>query len=504
MSSAVGRCVRGVGLPTAVLAAVALTLPHLSRADEPATASGDQALGRKLFHREWRPNDERSPAGDGLGPMFNESSCVACHNQGGSGGGGPSSQNVDILTADIEAPPRLGSSLTSLIVWGVTGIATKSLTPERHGKRAERIARELDKIHPGLAATPSVVLHRSSTDLKYAVWLRKTQFAETGLSVDEDEQEAVRSKVQFGPEFKFQAASRGDGFTVSHSQRNPTALFGAGWIDSIPAAAIESAAGSRNEDFPEILGRVGQTADGAIGRFGWKCQTATLREFVFQACSVELGLEVPGHRQGSNPLSPESESAGLDLTEQECLALTAYVSALPRPTKPMADSDAERDYLDAGSKWFAAIGCAVCHRADLGEVDGLYSDLLLHDMGPELADTGAYSMFQSSPSLPPIANAAEADGKSQAVTRAATARREQWRTPPLWGCRSSGPYLHDGRAESLEEAIAMHGGEAQKTSNRFFSLSPNHRQTVLAFLKSLSAPGEFAPPAADESDDAQK
>jgi CxxC motif-containing protein (DUF1111 family) len=99
MSSTIVRCVRGVGLPTVALAVLGLTTPSSCHAEQTPSVSGDQALGRELFHREWRPNDDRSPAGDGLGPMFNESSCVACHNQGGSGGGGPSSQNVDILSA---------------------------------------------------------------------------------------------------------------------------------------------------------------------------------------------------------------------------------------------------------------------------------------------------------------------------------------------------------------------------------------------------------------------
>src|SRR5262249_54824392 len=64
-----------------------------------ASASADLALGRELFLREWVPNDPRSHGGDGLGPVFNDSSCVACHNQGGPGGGGPASKNVDLLSA---------------------------------------------------------------------------------------------------------------------------------------------------------------------------------------------------------------------------------------------------------------------------------------------------------------------------------------------------------------------------------------------------------------------
>src|SRR4029077_1663319 len=79
------------------------TSPGLLSAAEPGapkTPSAEElALGRELFLREWLPNDPRSHGGDGLGPVFNDSSCVACHNLGGPGGGGPASKNVDILSA---------------------------------------------------------------------------------------------------------------------------------------------------------------------------------------------------------------------------------------------------------------------------------------------------------------------------------------------------------------------------------------------------------------------
>ncbi len=75
----------------------------LSAADEPAgqtkPTTEELSLGREIFLREWLPNDPRSHGGDGLGPVFNDTSCVACHNMGGAGGGGPASKNVDIVTA---------------------------------------------------------------------------------------------------------------------------------------------------------------------------------------------------------------------------------------------------------------------------------------------------------------------------------------------------------------------------------------------------------------------
>ena len=68
------------------------------------------------------------------------------------------------------------------------------------------------------------------------------------------------------------------------------------------------------------------------------------------------------------------------------------------------------------------------------------------------------------------------------------ARRLEWRTPPLWGIRDSAPYLHDGRAATLDQAIAFHRGEADRSSDLYFELNAEEREQVRAFLHSLAAP----------------
>jgi CxxC motif-containing protein (DUF1111 family) len=164
-----------------------------------------------------------------------------------------------------------------------------------------------------------------------------------------------------------------------------------------------------------------------------------------------------------------------------------------------------------GEKQFAKIGCAACHQANLGEVRGMYSDLLLHDLGPENADSGSYGVFQPQSSgddaddplaglngdIPQIPfqsvfqpNVAQAKAEEQIPEKMIGAGRQEWRTPPLWGVRDSAPYLHDGRAKSLEQAIAFHGGEGQLSANRFYRLKAEERAQVLTFLRSLVAPGE--------------
>jgi CxxC motif-containing protein (DUF1111 family) len=110
----------------------------------------------------------------------------------------------------------------------------------------------------------------------------------------------------------------------------------------------------------------------------------------------------------------------------------------------------------------------------VGDIDSIYSDLLLHDMGPALSDSGGYY------------------GISEPKSTTNGVKSQEWRTPPLWGFRDSGPYLHDGRAENLEEAVALHGGEATNSAKRFFKLLPAERLRVQAFLRSLAPRGVAA------------
>jgi CxxC motif-containing protein (DUF1111 family) len=154
----------------------------------------------------------------------------------------------------------------------------------------------------------------------------------------------------------------------------------------------------------------------------------------------------------------------------------------------------EAKHLEAGRSTFASIGCTGCHAAKVGDVAGIYSDLLLHDMGPELGDEGSYDGSGSDGDDEPLtprrglAQNGGQPGKAVAVRSPKGATRREWRTPPLWGFRDSGPYLHDGRAQTLEQAVAMHGGQGQPSANRFFQLSPRERLQVESFLKSLVAP----------------
>ena len=283
-------------------------------------------------------------------------------------------------------------------------------------------------------------------------------------------------------------------FVVSRSQRNPTPLFGLGLIDSIPDEAILALEKRQAKESPETRGRVSRLKDGRIGRLGWKGQTANVEDFVLNACAVEVGLEVPGHHQAMTPQAPKYRADGLDLTAEECSALVTYVRSLPQPVERRPSAVAEAKHLDAGRATFAAVGCANCHTPNLGNVQGIYSDLLLHDMGQEMGDEGSYAE-----DTPPTTMSRWFPGSCPTwprTVRPRPRRRPSSGAPParsgrprrLWGFRDSGPYLHDGRAQTLDEAVAMHGGQGAAAAQRYFQLTPREQQQVQAFLKSLVAP----------------
>ena len=128
---------------------------------------------------------------------------------------------------------------------------------------------------------------------------------------------------------------------------NPTPLFGVDLIDRIPDAVIEAAARRRHAGWPQIKGRPSRLADGRVGRFGWKAQTASLGEFVRAAAAVEMGLEVPGHDQAADPRVPPLKASGLDMDAADCDALVAYVRSLPAP-KPIARQSEGRSGAQGG------------------------------------------------------------------------------------------------------------------------------------------------------------
>jgi CxxC motif-containing protein (DUF1111 family) len=199
---------------------------------------------------------------------------------------------------------------------------------------------------------------------------------------------------------------------------------------------------------------------------------ASLSDFVRAACANELGL---GNSSQAQPtpiyVTAAYVPATPDLTDLQCDQLTAFCASLPRPVERLSPGISAKQAA-AGKKLFQTIGCADCHTPKLGDVDGLYSDLLLHEMGHDLVGGGSYG----DPPVPVAGSPGEQLSPSE------------WRTPPLWGVADSAPYMHDGRAATLEEAIRMHGGQSGRAAHNFTSLGEAEQAQVIAFLKTLRAP----------------
>jgi CxxC motif-containing protein (DUF1111 family) len=392
--------------------------------------------GAILFKHEWTPNDPLAKGGDGLGPVYNATSCVACHNQGGVGGAGGVQHNVTTFTVRPELArgrPREG-------VVHARGVRTQET---------------LAQVDPSLPAIAQPTL---------------AQLVPTPGSRSRD-----LLPMPLG---------------VQVSQRNTPALFGAKLIDEIPDQEIIAnerrerlrwgLAPADGEERP--VGRALHRPGGRVGHFGWKAQSGSLPDFVVAACANELGLGNPGQAQ-PRPLGwPGYRPPGLDLTTEQCDQITAFVASLPRPEERLPEIPAARDDARAGKKLFAEAGCADCHTPDVGSVEGVYSDLLLHRMGEPLEGGGSYNDPPPGcrPARPPPASPPDPsdDGPTPG----------EWRTPPLWGVADSAPYLHDGRAATLEEAIKLHGGQAARSARRFQALAPADQARLVAFLKTLRAP----------------
>ena len=457
-----------------------------------ATASLEKRVaqekeGRELFVRDWsKPDSKPAPGGDGLGPMFNDVSCVACHEQGGTGGGGSVQKNVRLLH-----------------LVAVTGAPLRTTVTTETNQKTRL------QVHPDLSGVTSLVLHRhqfkDGAELsEYQTWLgqrlpRHLVDRSFHLPLAGDAMVSAMANRSETPS----NLHRVEGLPVRMTERNTPALFGAGLIDLIPDSAIvEQAERQKKHNAPLITGRVPTNASGEIGRFGWRGQVSSLKEFVMTACSVELGLNVPGHQQARPVVAREKvfEAVGengrrfvaakLDLTQEQCDSLTEYVANLPAPQMARSANLNQAKSIQRGSSLFEKVGCAVCHVPDVGGVTGLFSDLLLHDMGPNLSDPLPAIPELDERITPGNGSAYGQSFRIELVKNITTNIHQEWRTPPLWGAGSSAPYLHDGRAATLDQAIQAHGGEGQRSAEAFRSLKPDERRELTDFLRSLAAPGD--------------
>ena len=260
-------------------------------------------------------------------------------------------------------------------------------------------------------------------------------------------------------------------------QRLTTPLFGAGLIEAIADEDILLNAQRRKPD--GVRGRAALVTDvvsgkARVGRFGWKAQQATLLAFAGDAYVNEMGVT---SRLFPLENAPNGNAALLARFDK-----VAGVEDVVDPLTGKGDIDHAADFMRflapppplrmslsaaAGGRLFEQIQCSACHlpmmytgankiAALSHQPVPLFSDLLLHDMG------------------------ALGDGIEQG-----TAKGAEMRTAPLWGLRARAPYLHDGRAKTVSEAIRAHGGEAAASRDRFNKLGAVQLQQLLDYLNAI-------------------
>ncbi len=357
----------------------------------------DQVTAFKLGLRSFSTTETRD---DGLGPIFNGTSCAECHKAGAIGGAG-----IDLTVARVS---RIGGMRNGKY----------SDLPELGGPVMQaRSLREFDTSCPISGETPP----------------READY-------------------------------------VSH--RITTPLFGAGLIEAIPAATILARAGQTDADGVHGVANIvhnPETGQDEVGRFGWKAQHSSLHLFAGDAYLNELGVTSKSFPNDNLPQGkpipagwgptafPEDQDGDVE-------NFTAFMQFLAPPNRRLPLTP----LVQYGEQVFNGIRCGACHLPKMqtgpnavaalsGQTVPLYSDLLLHRMGRNLAD-----------------------GIQQGQ-----AKGDQFRTAPLWGLSRRQFYLHDGRAMTIQDAIAAHDGEGSSARDRFFRLHEQDRDALMAFLASL-------------------
>ncbi len=341
---------------------------------------------------------------DGLGPLYTRAACSACHDKGVRGPG--SVQKMSVVEAD-----------------GFTTSADQSKLPYGH------------TVHPLLAAgAQTAIVPPDDPSVKVTLRVGPPILGRGYLEAIDDAEILARATEQ---------------------KTRPDAIHGR------PNHVVYA-----SEPNPDPTFNAHQKGDMVIGRFGAKARIATLDEFTADALQGDMGITSPLRpTEFENPDGLMDDlKDGIDVTADSVNKRAMYVrlTAIPR-----------RDDLDpAGEALFAKVKCDVCHapsmktRADypiaiLAGIEApVFTDMLLHDMGEELAD----GMI---------------DGE---------AGSRDWRSAPLLGLRFNKTFLHDGRALTVEEAILAHGGkgsEAAESTALYQALGPADHDLLLAYVNAL-------------------
>ncbi len=423
----------------------------------------DFRVGNGMFRRLWVSAPASTIASDGLGPLYNARSCQRCHLKDGRGHPPESPEDTAVsmfLRVSIPAP-ELDEATIADIERYIAG--THPTAPEpTYGTQLQ------DFSLPGHA--PEYRLQIDYEDIEVPLsggevaTLRRPSYTAADLGYGPLHPEAMLSP------------------------RVAPQMIGMGLLEAIPAEDILAWADPDDADADGISGTPQIVWSDVhdrpmLGRFGHKAGNPTVLEQTASAFAGDIGISNPIHTAGSGECTDaqtdctaalhggDAEQDGFEIDQVGLDLVTFYSQTLAVPARRNVD-DPE---VLRGREGFFETGCASCHRPNYvtHRLEGddpasfqliwPYTDLLLHDMGPGLADN-------------------RPEGR---------ANGQEWRTAPLWGIGMTETvsghtyFLHDGRARSLLEAVLWHGGEAQAARDRVVEMPPEDRAALIRFLESL-------------------
>lgn len=421
--------------------AKATIAPDLLQQPLPSLNQSERAQfsrGRGLFNQVWMASPSLDEEHDGLGPVFNQPSCSACHLRNGRGQP-PASENE-----------RMRGALVRISV--PAGNATDEPVP--HPSYGDQLN---DNAVTGIAAEGRAVVR----------WIEHIEYFDDGEAITLRRPEVTFINLAYGPP--------GDG--LMSSLRVAPQIIGAGLLDAVPDSAIAALAAESRVD--GISGRANIIVDSssgktAIGKFGWKANAVSLTQQTAAAFNGDLGITSRLHPEENCPGAEEfcaRLEASVDLSDAQLEDVVFYQATLALPA---ARNPADPVVL-RGKELFERAGCQHCHVPALTSGNNAlapalanttfnaYTDLLLHDMGEGLAD-----------------------GRPDH-----SAGPTEWKTAPLWGIglipavNEHQTLLHDGRARGVLEAIMWHGGEAAPARARVQALPEPDRDALVVFVNSL-------------------
>lgn len=407
----------------------------------------DFSVGNSFFRNPWVIAPSSTAARDGLGALFNTNSCQGCHIKDGRG-----------------HPPLADEASISLFL----RLAIPA-DPEKDVEILEQHGFVPHPVYGSQLQTAAIPGFKPEAELVIN-WTHREELLADGTKVTMRVPHYRIENPQYGPL----------PVDLLMSPRVAPPMIGLGLLANIPEERILAAADPDDTDNDGISGRANRVWDKAekttvLGRFGWKASEPTVMQQSMGAFAGDMGLTsalVPGTdctpSQGCDAAPHGGEP---EVSDEVAGFIDFYASSLAVPARRNMDDP----QVMAGAKLFNQSDCAACHtpRHVTGEAAGRpdlsrqtiwpYTDLLLHDMGPGLAD-----------------------GRDEFL-----ADGNEWRTPPLWGlglAQEINPragFLHDGRAETLEQAILWHGGEAQASADHYRSMTAEDRTALIRFLESL-------------------